>query len=152
MQGYLFTLREHGDSRHDRDSLLDWVRPYSVLTSAGLDFRPTDQEPGTRPSRAFTIAECALVEDESVAELGAGGLRPFVVVLKDGRRKDFACESRGERVKWVSALQCVLLHLCVMPREPNLTPTSPQERHHLDHARPPALGRRRPSRRAALLD
>ncbi|GAA5838781.1 hypothetical protein JCM9279_003860 [Rhodotorula babjevae] len=109
-EGYLFTPpQEHAGHPPHLVSHLDWVRRYCVLTSAGLDFRPTDQEPGTRPSRAFSIAECATVDDESAAELAVGGLRPFVVVLKDGRRQDFASTSRGERVKWVSALQNAII-------------------------------------------
>ncbi|KPV72374.1 uncharacterized protein RHOBADRAFT_55848 [Rhodotorula graminis WP1] len=107
-EGYLFTPQERVDGRHDPDSL-DGARRYCVLTSAGLDFRPTDQEPGSRPRRAFALVDCALVDDDPPAELAAGGLRPFVVVLKDGRRQDFACESRGERVKWVSALQNAII-------------------------------------------
>ncbi|GAA5889308.1 hypothetical protein JCM8208_007836 [Rhodotorula glutinis] len=104
-EGYLFTPREHIERGPD----LDWARRYCVLTSAGFDFRPTDQEPGSRPSRAFAVAECALVDDDSPAELAAAGLRPFVVVLKDGGRQHFACESRGERVKWISALQNAII-------------------------------------------
>ncbi|BGP41725.1 hypothetical protein JCM10449v2_005716 [Rhodotorula kratochvilovae] len=103
-EGYL-RIPPSDESHVDRSAhLAEWSRRYCVLTSSGLEFRPTDQEPGVRPSTAFALSECSHVEEPTTIPL-ATSLRPFAVVLKDGERRYFASENRVERVKWVLALQ-----------------------------------------------
>ncbi|GAA6048359.1 hypothetical protein JCM3770_000966 [Rhodotorula araucariae] len=98
-----------------------WLRRYCVLTSSGLEFRPTDQDPGVRPSTAFRFSECSHVDERPAFEL-IPGPRPFAIVLKSGERLHFAAENRVERVKWVLALRDALA-LAVQSERPGSTRT-----------------------------
>ncbi|GAA6015997.1 hypothetical protein JCM11491_007138 [Sporobolomyces phaffii] len=101
-EGYLSVPSD--DLRASDTTPPNWITRYSVLDSETLSFRPTDRTSLTEPLVVFALADCDRLEDETATTGTHGGARrPFSVVLKSGERVRFACDSRHERVRWVSA-------------------------------------------------